>query len=140
MSTASWQHYEHEADIGVLGIGGSLADAFAQAALAMTAIITDPGSVSADIGIDIECKADDPELLFVDWLNALIFQMSTQKMLFSRFDVDIRSGQLHARAWGEKIDQHRHQPVVEIKGATFTTLRVQQDDQGNWRAQTVVDV
>ncbi len=140
MSSSHWQHYEHEADIGVLGIGRTKAEAFAQAALAMTAIITEPDKVSADIKLDIDCEAPDDELLFVDWLNALIFQMSVRKILFSRFDVDIESGHLHACAWGEIVDQHKHRPVVEIKGATYTTLSVHQDDQGNWRAQTVVDV
>jgi tRNA nucleotidyltransferase (CCA-adding enzyme) len=30
--------------------------------------------------------------------------------------------------------------VVEIKGATFTELKVGQDEQGRWLAQCVVDV
>ena len=140
MSPSSWSHYEHEADIRVSGIGRTKADAFIQAALAMTAIITRLDTVSPEYKVDIDCEAPDDELLFVDWLNALIYQMSTRKILFSRFDVDIESGHLHATAWGEKIDLHKHQPVVEIKGATYTTLSVDQDEQGNWHAQTVVDV
>jgi SHS2 domain-containing protein len=140
MSPSSWSHYEHEADIGVLGIGKTKADAFIQAALAMTAIITQLDMVCPDCKINIDCEAPDDELLFVDWLNALIYQMSTRKMLFSRFDVDIAPGHLHATAWGEKIDVDKHRPVVEIKGATYTTLSVHQDQQGNWHAQTVVDV
>jgi tRNA nucleotidyltransferase (CCA-adding enzyme) len=140
MLASSWSHYEHEADIGVLGIGKTKADAFIQAALAMTAIITKLDTVSSECRIEIDCAAPDDELLFVDWLNALIYQMSTRKILFSHFDVDIEPGHLHATAWGEKIDLHKHQPVVEIKGATYTTLSVHQDEQGNWHAQTVVDV
>jgi tRNA nucleotidyltransferase (CCA-adding enzyme) len=140
MSASRWSHYEHEADIGVLGIGKTKADAFIQAALAMTAIITEPDTVSPDCKIEIDCEDADDELLFVDWLNALIYQMATMKVLFSRFDVDIASGHLHACAWGEKIDRLKHQPAVEIKGATYTTLSVHQDEQGNWHAQTVVDV
>jgi SHS2 domain-containing protein len=37
------------------------------------------------------------------------------------------------------VDIARHQPAVEIKGATYTSLRVAQED-GAWVAQTVVDV
>ena len=137
---ARWSHFQHDADIGVRGCGPTIETAFEQAALAMTAVMTDPWLVKAETEIRLHCEAPDVELLLVDWLNALIYQMSIRKILFSRFDVDIEPGHLHATAWGEKIDLHKHQPVVEIKGATYTTLSVHQDEQGNWHAQTVVDV
>jgi len=34
----------------------------------------------------------------------------------------------------------RHHPAVEVKGATYTTLRVARETSGEWVAQTVVDV
>jgi SHS2 domain-containing protein len=37
------------------------------------------------------------------------------------------------------VDPVRHEPAVEVKGATYTALRVQQTD-GHWLAQCVVDV
>jgi SHS2 domain-containing protein len=39
---ARWEHYEHDADIGVRGYGATRAQAFEQAALALTAVVTDP--------------------------------------------------------------------------------------------------
>lgn len=140
-----WRHYEHQADIGIEGIGPRLEDAFTQAALALTAVITEPETISPDKEIVIDCEAPNNEILFVDWLNALVYEMASQKMLFNRFEVEISSPDtqsvtLKARAWGEKIIPEKHQPVVEIKGATFTTLRVFEDDQQLWHAQTVVDV
>jgi tRNA nucleotidyltransferase (CCA-adding enzyme) len=140
MTKPHWEHFAHEADMGVVGIGATLEDAFEQAALAMTAIITDPGQIAPEVKVDIQCGDLDIELLFVDWLNALIYEMSSNKMLFSRFEVALKEHRLEATAWGEKIDVARHQPVVEIKGATYTALRVYQDDDGLWHAQTVVDV
>jgi tRNA nucleotidyltransferase (CCA-adding enzyme) len=133
------QLFSHEADIGVRGIGVSKAEAFEQAALAMTAVITDPSSVKACEMVQIECEASDDELLLVDWLNALIYEMSARKMLFGRFSVVLDDGRLYGRAWGEPINLERHQPAVEIKGATYTTLRVASEN-GAWVAQTVVDV
>ena len=140
MDTAHWEHFEHGADIGVLGVGPTKTEAFIQAAIAMTAVITEPELVRPEIRIDIRCEAPDDELLFVDWLNALIFEMSSRNMLFSRFELKLDSTHLHGSAWGERIDQARHQPTVEIKGATYTTLRVFEDEQHQWHAQTVVDV
>jgi SHS2 domain-containing protein len=40
MTTPHWEHFEHKADIGVRGFGNKPAEAFEQAALAMSAIIT----------------------------------------------------------------------------------------------------
>jgi tRNA nucleotidyltransferase (CCA-adding enzyme) len=135
-----WEHFRHVADIGVRGTGRSLAEAFEQAALAMTAVIVDPGDV-AELGeVAIEVSAPDDELLLTEWLNALVYEMATRHMLFARFEVKIRGDSLSATAWGEPIDVARHQPTVEIKGATFTELRVWRSDDGLWHAQCVVDV
>ena len=139
MSIPHWEHFEHEADVGVRGIGNTLAESFEQAALAMSAIITDLSLINADQAVHISCEGQDRELLLVDWLNALIFEMATRKMLFGHFEVNIENDRLTGIAWGEPIDIERHQPGVEIKGATFTELKVYQA-QGNWIAQCVLDV
>ena len=135
-----WEHFPHEADIGVRGAGDSPAVAFEQAALGLTAVITDPGSVRAEEAVTITCEAPSLDVLFVDWLNALIYEMTTRSMLFGRFHVEIDGLRLSGRAEGEAVDRQRHEPVVEPKGATFTELRVSQNDEGQWVAQCVVDV
>lgn len=139
MNDSYWQHFEHEADIGVRGFGDTPAEAFEQAALAMSAIITDPSRIRPSEQITLSCEEKDRELLFVDWLNALIYEMSTRHMIFGQFAVSIDGEQLRGRAWGESIDVKRHQPAVEIKGATYTELAVYRS-QRQWVAQCVVDV
>ena len=136
---AGWEHYEHEADIGVRGFGATKAEAFAQAAAAMTAAVTDLAAVRPLEPVAVRCEGPDDELLLAAWLNALVYEMSTRRMLFSRFDVQVEDGKLEAQAWGEAIDRGRHHPAVEVKGATFTTLRVVRHGEG-WVAQTVIDV
>lgn len=135
-----WEHFEHGADIGVRGLGTSKAGAFEQAALALMAVITEPGRVVPRDTVAIDCQAADDELLLVSWLNALVYEMAVRHMLFARFQVAIDGIRLHAIAAGELLSRERHQPAVEVKGATFTALRVAQDDNGHWLAQTVVDV
>jgi SHS2 domain-containing protein len=139
MATSHWEHFEHQADIGVRGFGTTQAEAFEQAAVAMSAIVTDLSSIEPKQLINVACQDTDHELLLVDWLNALIFEMATRKMLFSRFVVKIEDGQLTARAWGESINIARHHPAVEIKGATYTELKVY-EKKGQWIAQCIVDV
>jgi SHS2 domain-containing protein len=137
---ASFEHFRHGADIGVRGRGASPAEAFVQAALALTAVMVDPSSVAAREPVRVSCTAPDLEILLVDWLNALLFETATRRMLFGRFVVEIAGGKLVATAWGEPIDPARHAPAVEVKGATMTELRVHPDGEGGWIAQCVVDV
>ncbi|HKJ23114.1 MAG TPA: archease, partial [Gammaproteobacteria bacterium] len=37
-----WEHFPHDADVGIRGTGDTPEEAFAQAAVAMTAVVTDP--------------------------------------------------------------------------------------------------
>lgn len=136
---ASWEHFDHGADIGVRGVGASLEESFEQAALALCAVVTPPERVLPRERVEVTCEAPDLELLLVDWLNALVLQMATRRMLFSRFQVSLDGTRLRGQLWGEPVDRARHQPAVEIKGATCTALRVF-EARGEWTAQCVVDV
>jgi len=140
---AGWEHFTHDADIGIRGCGMTQAQAFEQAGCALTAVITKLALVRPHVGIPIRCNAEDLEYLFCDWLNALIYEMATRRMLFSRYAVNIERNDEHrlaAMAWGEPMDLARHHPAVEIKGATYTALSVSRNDAGLWCAQCVVDV
>lgn len=80
--------------------------------MALTAVITDPASVKADKAVAIHCEAPDNELLFADWLNALIYEMATRNMLFSKFKVKISNLRLLGKAWGETVTISKHSPAV----------------------------
>lgn len=135
-----WEHFPHGADVGVCGYGDTMAQAFEQAAMAMMAAAVELGTVVATDLVEIDCSAPDRELLLADWLNALVYETATRKMLFSRFEVATDGLELHGKAWGEAVDPARHELIVEIKGATLTGLRVAQQADGVWVAQCVVDV
>ncbi len=135
MSNVRYEHFPHGADIGVRGVGASPAEAFEQAALALTAVITEPKNVAAEESAEIHCEAPD-----LGFLNAIVYEMATRRMLFGRYRVQIDGGRLYAVADGERVDVTKHSPSVEVKGATFTCLRVEQLPEGSWLAQCVVDV
>ena len=140
MDTGHWEHYSHPADMGIRGFGVTKEQAFEQAALAMTAIMTNPAKIRPDEQIHISCEAEDQELLLVTWLNAIIYEMATRGMLFSSFNVTIQGNRLCAKAAGEKIDAKKHEPSVEVKAATFMDLKVQQTEDDAWITQCIVDV
>ncbi len=135
-----FETFAHDADIGVRGRGRTLAEALSQTALALTAVVTDPSSVREQVSVEISCEAADPEELLFDWLNAVVFEMATRHLLFARYEVAIDGERLQARAFGEAVEVARHQPAVEVKGATWTGLHVGQESDGGWHAECVVDV
>jgi SHS2 domain-containing protein len=138
-ANVGWDHFPHDADVGVRGWGPTPAAAFEQAAESLTAVITH-AEIHPRLAVTVRCNASDLELLFVDWLNAIIYEMAVRKMLFGRFAVKIADGKLEGTLWGEPVDVERHAPACEPKGATYTALRVARSAAGIWSAECVVDV
>lgn len=134
-----WEHFAHDADIGLCGRGATPEEAFEQAALALTAIVTS-ATVAPTSRVEVACAQPDLELLFVDWLDAVIYEMAVRKMLFGRFAVRIEGTTLTGELWGEPVDVARHAPACEPKGATLTALSVARAPNGLWTARCVVDV
>ena len=136
---ARWEHFAHGSDIGVRGFGSSPEQAFEQAALALSAVVTDPSTIRPRETVAVYCDAPDLEVLLVNWLNEVIYEMAVRRMLFSEFRVAISGTSLTGSLAGEQVDTRRHDVAVEIKGATVTALKVA-TQQGEWVAQCVVDV
>ena len=132
--------FPHGADIGVRGIGSTRESAFEHAALALSMAVTDLGRIAPHEMVEIACEAPNDAFLLLDWLNALIYEMGTRRMVFGRFAVSMEDHRLQGRAWGEPIDPARHTPAVEPKGATLTALKVECRPDGAWVAQCIVDV
>jgi len=139
VSRSGWEHFPHDADIGVRGWGASAAEAFEQAACALSGIVTQ-AEIEPQLAVEVTCEAPDLELLFVEWLNAVIYEMAVRRMLFGRFRATISDGRLDGTLWGEPVDVERHAPACEPKGATYTALKVGKDADGRWFAACIVDV
>ena len=134
-----WEHFPHDADVGLRGWGATPAEAFEQAACALTAVVT-RAEVNPEVAVKVRCEAPDLELLFVEWLNAIIYEMAVRNMLFGRFSVRIENSRLEGTLWGEPVDVERHAPACEPKGATYTALKVAKGADGRWSAACIVDV
>lgn len=135
----NYETFEHEADIGIRGFGGTIAEAFENAAVALYSVMVNVNRVRPEERRIVTASAPDRELLLIEWLNALLSQSDIERMVFSKFDVKISGTSLIGMAWGERLDRERHQAHVEVKGATYHMLSVQERDNG-YMAQCVVDV
>lgn len=138
----SYETFPHEADIGIKGIGKTMEEAFEEAAKALFDVEVDIEKVKAKKKIEIECQAQNKEELFVEWLNSLLSQASLNEMVFSKFKVSIKKNktfELEGYALGEKLDSEKHNIKDEVKGATYSQLKVEQKNN-KWVVQCIVDV
>lgn len=136
----AFETFEHGADIGVRGRGRTVGEAFGNAARAMFSLmVEDIGTIRPEKTVHISCSSYDLEGLLTAWLNALLAEASISGLLFRDFTCSVADTSATGTATGEPFDPARHQPWVEVKGATFTELRVF-EERGIWTAQCVVDV
>lgn len=138
MPTSTSPYFQHDADIGIIGRGTTLEQAFEAAAQALFAIVTDLAQVQPSNTLTLEFEEADPELALVTWLNLLLGKAREQGMIFSRFHVQHHGSQWRAEAVGEKWRAGLERGV-EVKGATLTMLSVKQSGT-MWEARCIVDV
>ena len=138
-----YELFETTADVGVRGYGESLEEAFENAARAMFEVMADVRSVRPEVEVEVSCEAEDLETLLVDWLNELLAQSTTRRMLFSEFNVKIgQEGsrfKLRGVARGEPIDPSRHELRTEVKAATYALIKVGREDD-RYVAQLLLDI
>lgn len=133
---------EHEADIGIRGYGNTIEEAFENGARAMFSIMIDLETVGPEKNVEIKCEAPDIEALFVEWLNELLTKKDIEEMSFSRFKVKIYKDEIYkleGTASGEKFDQKKHKAKLEVKGATYSGLKIGKKDEKIF-IQCIVDV
>lgn len=133
-----FSYFEHDADVGVVGRGETVEQAFEAAAQVVFAIMTNLDGVQSREEILIEFEEADLEFALVIWINLILGKARESGMVFNDFHLQRNGQQWRARITGEKW-RDALERGVEVKGATFTMLSVRQM-KGIWVAQCVVDV
>jgi SHS2 domain-containing protein len=135
-----YETFDHTADLGLRIRAADLAALFADAGMALTAcLVENPEAVRAEVPFAVKLPADELEYLLFDWLKALLYQFDAEKLLFSRFDVKVSDAGLEATAWGERLDEERHELAHEVKAITYHGLKVEREGEG-WLAEVIVDI
>ena len=133
-----FQLIEHTADVGLIAYGRTLAEAFANAAYGLFAIIGGVGAVKARESRTLELHEEDAESLLFEWLNSLIYLFDVEMLLFKRFDItDFDGRRLTATCHGERYDPSRHRLKLGVKAATYHMLKV---DEAQKQVRVIFDV
>jgi SHS2 domain-containing protein len=120
---------EHTADAYIEAYGTSLEEAFENAALAMTDVMTEVETVEAQNEETFTVEAKDEYALLYSWLEELLLEFELKGKLYSRFEVSTieksaEGFRLHAKAWGENYDSEKHPSKVGIKSATYHQMEI----------------
>lgn len=131
---------DHTADVGIVAYGADMEELFSNAALALLALIAEPGVVEGRLRFELEVTGRDRESLLVEWLNELIYMFDVRRVLCSRFDIQFpTANNLKATCYGEHLDPVKHRIKTGVKAATYHMLRLDRDGNG-YRAEIILDV
>ncbi|MCX5697219.1 MAG: archease [Candidatus Omnitrophica bacterium] len=136
----TYELFEHTADIGLRVKARTLKALFINSALAAFDIIAEkkPSKSNPKKTLSIRLKADNPEELFVNWLNELFSLSAVKELIFTGFDIKkITGNSLEAEGLGMDIKYFKVN--TEIKAATYHKLKLKKGKSG-WSAEVIFDV
>jgi len=139
-----YEYLDHQADLGIRGIGATPEEAFGQGAHAMFEAMSNTQLVRPQQRFEQRCRAVDMPSLFVEWLNELLYQREVNDALFCsarvlRIERQGDEWTLEGLAMGEPLDPDRHEVHTEVKAATYSGLDYVLSG-GQYIVQCVVDL
>ena len=140
-SRPRYEPFEHTSEAGIIARGATLAEAFANTAEGMYALILELDGIEEQVERKVALEGDTHEALLVDWLLELVFLTETEELVFRRFAVDeLTDRRLRARVWGERFDPERHRSHnLMVKAVTHHLLEIERED-GGYRVQVLFDI
>jgi SHS2 domain-containing protein len=139
-----YQYLDHEADVGLRGIGATPEEAMAEGARAMLHVMVNPETVTTSVEVPVRCQAGDLESLFVALLNELLYLREVRATTLvdcrvTRLEKTGDGWMLEGIAAGEPLAAGKHEFLTEVKAATYFGLEYYTEgDQHVF--QCVVDV
>lgn len=120
-----FEFIDHTADIAIKAYGRSLEEAFAVAAEAMFAIITDGSTVEPEEEISLSVESLDREGLLVGFLSQLIVLHEADGWVFGKFQVSLEDERhLTAVVVGEKYVPEKHGRGTQVKGVSYHMMEI----------------
>ncbi|CUS79173.1 SHS2 domain-containing protein [Candidatus Kryptonium thompsonii] len=127
------------ADIAVEVWANTIEDLFKDSALAVSEVMVDTKTVEPRIEREIILNSDSIEMLLFDFLSEVVYFKDAERLLFSKFEVEIVDSNLRGKFWGEEIDREKHVLRIDVKAVTLYRFNVR-NESGIWRAEFVLDI
>ena len=137
---AGYDYFEVEADVGIHAWAPTLAEAFAEAALAALALAVDPAEVEPVDRREARAQGHSREALLVNWINECLYVHEIEGFVVRRVEVDhCDAGVIHGNLYGEEFETGRHRAGTIVKAATFHQVAII-EIEGGFDLRLVVDV
>ncbi|MFN3134155.1 MAG: archease [Candidatus Kryptonium sp.] len=127
------------ADIAVEVWANTIEDLFKDSALAVSEVMVDTGTVEPQIERGVTLSSDSIEMLLFDFLSEVVYFKDAERLLFSKFEVEIIDSNLRGKFWGEEINREKHTLRIDVKAVTLYRFNVR-NENGVWRAEFVLDI
>ncbi len=133
-----FEYIDHTADIIVRAYGETLAEAFACAAEAMFAVITDSAEIQPISRETVDIESIDREGLLVGFLSELIVRHESRSIVVGDIRITaLGDTQLRADIGIEPFDEIRHGSGTQVKGVSYHLMEIRDPVDG---APAVVQV
>ena len=139
----SYVYLSHTADAKFRAFGANLDEAFANAAYAMTDVITDHKKIKAKVKKKISVKSEDEKALLYDFLEKFLFLLDTKRFLLGKVNkIHIKKEKkrfsLSAEVSGDNHPE-KYETKTTIKAVTYQEMEIKQE-KGKVMLQVVVDI
>jgi len=134
-----YKFLQHTADAKFQAFGKTLGEAFANAALAMFAVMFDPADVKPKIEREIKTEGKDEKALLYNWLEELLYLLDTEGFLLSRVKkITIKGKVLEAVVAGDLV-ANGYKTHGDVKAVTYNEMDIKKE-KDKVIAQVVVDI
>jgi len=122
-----YEYLPHTADVKFRAYGMDLEEAFSNAALALTEVITDYNKIEANVTKTIEVESEDEKALLYDFLEQFLVLLDTDGFLLNSVkSLKIEKLKLKAEVVGD-VEVEKYHTETHIKAVTYQEMEIKKE-------------
>lgn len=140
----NFKFFEHTADVEFESYGKTLEEAFENAALVVSEVMTDTKKVESRIKEKISIESEDLKSLLYDFLEKLLILHDSKNLVFSKFKVNYINRKndkfrLEGSLSGEEFGPKKHESRTAVKAITYHQMKIGKK-KGKYFIHAVLDI